>query len=362
MSQIVKFGTNSLGNLENFLKEKKPKSIFLVTGKKSYLKCGAKIKLEPILKNYKQIRFFDFEENPKIEDVEKGVNFFIQNQCDLIIAIGGGSVIDMAKLINYFNKKNKPFSVHSKHVTRKDDVYPLIAIPTTAGTGSEATHFAVVYENNLKYSIADDLILPEYVILDPQFAFSTPKNLTAYAGVDALCQAIESIWARGSNSESKIYAEKALQLVWDNIEQAVVSNNYSAKENLLNGAFWAGKAINISKTTACHALSYKMTSLFNIPHGQAVVITLTSMIKLNFNNSKSEILRIFKILNVKNLEECILKIEELLLKIGICLKLNQLGINKSDLSELTDCNIERLKNNPTFLNKKDIENLFENIY
>ena len=104
MYQIVKFGINSLDNLENFLEEKKPKSIFLVTGKKSYLKCGAKIKLEPILKNYKYTRFFDFEENPKIEDIEKGITFFNEHNCDLTIAIGGGSVIDIAKLINSLSK------------------------------------------------------------------------------------------------------------------------------------------------------------------------------------------------------------------------------------------------------------------
>ena len=103
MSQIVEFGEDAIENLENFLNEKRPQSIFLVTGKESYVKCGANDKLLPVLNNYRFTRFFDFEENPKIEDVEKGVGVFNENLCDLIIAVGGGSVIDIAKLVNFFN-------------------------------------------------------------------------------------------------------------------------------------------------------------------------------------------------------------------------------------------------------------------
>ena len=111
MSQIVEFGEDAIENLENFLNEKRPQSIFLVTGKESYVKCGANDKLLPVLNNYRFTRFFDFEENPKIEDVEKGVGVFNENLCDLIIAVGGGSVIDIAKLVNFFNSLMFPGQV-----------------------------------------------------------------------------------------------------------------------------------------------------------------------------------------------------------------------------------------------------------
>ncbi len=361
MNQIVKFGINSLDNLEDFLKEKKPKSIFLVTGKKSYLKCGAKIKLEPVLKNYNYTRFFDFEENPKLEDVEKGITLFNEHNCDLTIAIGGGSTIDIAKLINSLSKVPKDLEERIKANCLEQKPFPFVAIPTTAGTGSEATHFAVMYINGEKYSFAHKYILPEYVIIDSQFTYSTHAYLTACTGADAFCQAIESMWATGGNTESKEYAGKAIGLVWNNLVEAVVNNDYAAKDAVMEGAYWAGKAINISKTTASHALSYKMTSLFNVPHGHAVALTLVPVMKVNYDYAKEDIKRILSLISAKNLSDGVLKIEKLWSQIGLCMKLSQLGIEENQISKLSNCNLERLKNNPALLSKEFIEKLFKSL-
>ena len=107
MEQTVRFGEDSVSHLSDFLKKEKPKKIFLVSGKKSYEKCGARSQVERELSNFDFVRFFDFEENPKIEDVEKGVRLFNENKCDLIVAVGGGSFIDIAKLVNFFKTKEK---------------------------------------------------------------------------------------------------------------------------------------------------------------------------------------------------------------------------------------------------------------
>ena len=361
MNQIVKFGINSFDNLEDFLKEKNPKSIFLVTGKKSYLKCGAKIKLEPILKKYNYTRFFDFEENPKIEDVKKGITLFNYHNCDLTIAIGGGSVIDIAKLINSLSKIPKDLEETIKANWLEKKTFPFVAIPTTAGTGSEATHFAVLYIKGEKHSFAHKYVLPEYVIIDSQFTYSTPAYLTACTGADAFCQAIESMWATGGSAESKEYAEKAIVLVWNNLVEAVVNNNYAAKDAVMEGAYWAGKAINISKTTASHALSYKMTSLFNVPHGHAVAITLVHVMKVNYDYAKEDIQRILSLISAEDLSDGVLKIEKFWSKIGLCMKLSQLGIEENQISELSNCNLERLKNNPALLSEDFIEKLFKSL-
>jgi alcohol dehydrogenase len=361
MSQIVKFGTNSLDNLENFLKEKNPKSIFLVTGKNSYLKCGAKIKLDPILKNYKHIRFFDFEENPKIQDVEKGILLFNEHNCDLTIAIGGGSAIDIAKLINSLSNIPNDLEETIKSNRLEQRPFPFVAIPTTAGTGSEATHFAVMYINGEKYSFAHKYILPDYVIINSEFTYSTPAYLTACTGADAFCQAMESMWATGGSAESKGYAEKAIILVWNNLVEAVVNNNYAAKDAVMEGAYWAGKAINISKTTASHALSYKMTSLFNVPHGHAVAITLVNVMKVNYDYAKEDIQQILSLISAEDLSDGVLKIKNFWHQIGLCMKLSQLGIEESQISKLSNCNLERLKNNPALLSKDFIEKLFRSL-
>lgn len=361
MIENIYIGKDSISNLSEILKLHSGKKVFLVTGKSSYEKSGAQKIMESLLQGTPYFRFSDFEENPKLEDVEKGIELFKRENCELTIAIGGGSAIDIAKLINSLSKvkENLVETIKANRLDQKP--YPFVAIPTTAGTGSEATHFAVMYINGEKYSFAHKNILPEYVIVDSQFTYSTPAYLTACTGADALCQAIESMWATGGNAESKAYAEKAIQLVWNNLEKAVVDNDYQAKDKVSVGAYWAGRAINISKTTASHALSYKMTSLFDVPHGHAVAITLTHVMKANCDFAKEDIQRILNLINADNLTDGVLKIDKLWNQIGLSLKLNDLGILEKDIAVLSNCNLERLKNNPAILNKEKIENIFRSL-
>jgi alcohol dehydrogenase class IV len=332
-----------------------------VTGKSSYGKSGAQEIMESLLKGIPYFRFSDFEENPKLEDVEKGIELFNREKCELTIAIGGGSAIDIAKLINSLSKVQGNLEEKIKLNQLDEKPFPFVAIPTTAGTGSEATHFAVMYINGEKYSFAHKYILPEYVIVDSQFTYSTPAYLTACTGADAFCQAVESMWATGGNAESKGYAEKAIKLVWSSLKEAVRNNDHSAKDKVMEGAYWAGKAINISKTTASHALSYKMTSLFDVPHGHAVAITLVHVMQANYEFAKEDIQRILKLINAGNLLDGVAKIENLWKSIGLDMKLSQIGIDENQIPKLSNCNLERLKNNPALLTKEYIENLFRSI-
>lgn len=362
MNQLVKFEDNSLSYLGDFLKKKSPKSILLVTSKNAYASCGAKLDIENLLKNYQFVRFFDFEENPKIEDVEIGVQIFKDINCDLIIAVGGGSVIDMGKLINFFNSKKPPFINCFNSDLNINEVVPMIAIPTTAGTGSEATHFAVVYVNNNKYSIANNRLFPNLSIVNAKYTYAIPKYIAASTGADALCQAFESMWAVGGNLESKRYALKAIELLWGNLELAVVENDFEAKNNVSIGSYWAGRAIDISKTTASHALSYKITSNFGIPHGHAVAITLTKIMQLNYLVAKEDIDKILIVLGVEDINEGIKLIDLLWGKIELDIKLSKLGIKRSDIPTIANCNLERLSNNPYKLNKESIYEILESVY
>ena len=361
MIENIYIGKGSISNLSEILKFHSGKKIFLVTGKSSYEKCGAREIMESLLVGIPYFRFSDFEENPKLEDVEKGIEFFNREKCELTIAIGGGSAIDIAKLINSLSKVQGSLeeTIKANHLDQKP--FPFVAIPTTAGTGSEATHFAVMYINGEKYSFAHKYILPEYVIVDSQFTYSTPAYLTACTGADAFCQAVESMWATGGNTESKEYAEKAIQLVWNNLQKAVVYNDHASKDAIIEGAYWAGKAINISKTTASHALSYKMTSLFDVPHGHAVAITLVHVMQANYEFAKDDIQRILKLINADDLLDGVAKIENLWESIGLDMKLRQIGIDENQIPKLSDCNLERLKNNPALLTKEYIENLLRSI-
>jgi len=361
MIENIYIGKGSISNLSGMLKLHPGKKVFLVTGKSSYEKSGAQKIMESLLKGTPYFRFSEFEKNPKLEDVEKGIALFNKENCELTIAIGGGSAIDIAKLINSLSKVqgNLEKTIRANRLDQKP--FPFAAIPTTAGSGSEATHFAVMYINGEKYSFAHKYILPEYVFVDSQFTYSMKAYLTACTGADAFCQAVESMWANEGNTESKEYAKKAIQLVWNNLEGAVVNNDHASKDAVIEGAYWAGKAINISKTTVSHALSYKMTSLFGVPHGHAVALTLVHVMKANYEYAQEDIQRILSLINAKNLSDGVAKIEKFWERIGLCMKLSQLGIEENQISKLSNCNLERVKNNPAMLTKEDIEKLFRSI-
>ncbi len=219
--------------------------------------------------------FNDFAVNPKEDDLLRGLRIFNDNHIQAIIAIGGGSAMDMAKLINYFGSNNLTLDdALSGAAPTGLTTRPLLAVPTTSGTGSEATHFAVVYRNRQKYSIADALLRPSHVALIPEFTFSVPPYITACTGMDALAQGIESGWARGATDESRGYSTRAVEAAMSNLEAAVCSPAPENRAAMMEAAHLAGKGIDITKTTAPHAYSYILTSEFNLPHGHAVALLL----------------------------------------------------------------------------------------
>jgi alcohol dehydrogenase class IV len=180
------------------------KKIFLVTGKHSFELSGAKEILSEQLKSYSIVNFNDFTANPKIDNIKEGIELFNDNDCDVVIAVGGGSVIDMAKSINILSVQNgDPKNIIQGREKILNKGKNLIAIPTTSGAGSEATHFAVVYIDKEKFSIAHEYILPNTAIVDPTFTFKLNSRVTAISGIDALSQAMESHWSVNSDNESK---------------------------------------------------------------------------------------------------------------------------------------------------------------
>ena len=372
MNQIVNFGNDSLDELSIFLNNNSPKKILLVTGKKSYDSSGAKQIIDVLLDNYLYRRFYNFEENPKLEDVERGVKLFKEFQCDFIIAIGGGSVLDMAKLINFFNKKQKPFINEFNSLLDTNDIVPLVAIPTTAGTGSEATHFAVVYYNKKKYSIANDLLLPKFVCIAPKFTYKINKYLTVITAMDAFSQAIESYWNVNSTEESLLYSEESIKLVWKYLPKLINENDIDARNSISRASFLAGKAINITKTTAPHAFSYFLTDKLNLPHGHAVAITLPFFCKYNYDLSLNSCNDLRGVNFVKNKVESIASIigvEVYDLDRTLYSFINDLEI-KFDYSKFANdikfienwknnVNLERLKNNPRIVNSETWNDLKE---
>ena len=252
----------AIQKLDYFLKKYKVRKIFMVRGHHSYKINGAAKMVDMLVTNgnFQITDFWDFSANPKKEDVDKGVAIFHQVAPDAIIAIGGGSVIDMAKLIKFY---------------AGGTIMPLVAIPTTSGTGAESTKFAVCYIDGVKYSICDDSILPNFVLLISKLTFGNSKYLTACTGFDALAQAIEAYWNIKATKESDELALKAIEYIYKPLLDIIQENQDEgrARKSLMSGANLAGQAINYTRTTMPHAMSYTLTSKYKYPHGHAVALT-----------------------------------------------------------------------------------------
>ncbi len=216
--------------------------------------------------------FFDaFTPNPQYDDVMAGVEFFRVHQCDGLISVGGGSAIDVAKGIKLFCQMDPGVFCLEQPLTDTGVFH--LAIPTTAGTGSEANRFAVMYHQGVKQSVAHDSLVPQVAILEPRLLETLPLYQKKATLMDALCQAIESIWSVHSTAQSMQYAEQAISLILANW-RSYLQGDPAVMADILLASHLSGRAIHITRTTAPHAMSYKLTTLFGIAHGHAVALCL----------------------------------------------------------------------------------------
>lgn len=252
--------------------------ICLVTDGDAYKLCGAEDFVSEILQIYNQTLKITHlvvpNANPKVETVQALLNNVVE-PINGFIAIGGGTTIDTAKLLNLAIASKLPVRELLIQKSAPGQLLPCLAIPTTAGTGAEATRFAVCYDGEVKYSIDFEVIRPSDVAIVPEFTETLPKYQKASTNFDAYSQAVESLWAKGATEESKEYANRALELM--------------KSDNWPEASYWAGRAIDISRTTAAHAFSYYLTSHYGIPHGHAVYMVFEYICR---NNNHSEFIKV----------------------------------------------------------------------
>ncbi len=375
MQQKIVSGIMAIEKLTDHLKQLQPTNLFLVTCNSSFTLCGGKRKLESILKPYHTIHYHDFQNNPNSHDLDNALNAFQNNQCDYIIGIGGGSAMDLAKataiLASQTNQSESYITGNSKLTER---TIPLTLIPTTAGTGSEATHFSVIYIDKTKYSLAHASMLADQVILDAELTMSLPKYITASTGMDALCQAIESFWSVNSTDESRNYSKEAIQMILKHLAPAVNQPNTEHREMMLRASHLAGKAINIAQTTASHALSYPMTSYFNIAHGHAVALGLIHFITFNaaLNDSNCQDPRglefaqniqieLHQCMHASNAKEAQAIIQDLMKQIVLKQYLSDFGIDHKGIDLLIKNGLSphRVKNNPKKVTENDLRQMLK---
>lgn len=268
--------TQGIASLPQIMKDINCKKLFLVIDS-SYPFLNIKKDIETL--GVEKVLFSDFTPNPLYEQVYKGIDMLKAERCDSILAVGGGSAIDVAKCIKLAVLAKEGYSalippLVSTRVECDGSKIPFIAIPTTAGTGSESTHNAVMYYEGNKQTVTNDGVLPDYAILEPSVLKTLPLYQKKCTLMDALCQGIESWWSVNSTKESYEYSRKTIELIMANWHDYIFKNDDKAAANIMLAANYGGRAINITATTAAHAMSYKITSFYKLPHGHAVAVCL----------------------------------------------------------------------------------------
>lgn len=358
MSQQIFIGNGDFEKLKSII-ESNDSNRYMLIHSPSLLRLES---IYSILSSSKSIAasFGRVKPNPEYETVQEALESFKASDCNALIAVGGGSVIDVAKAVKYYFEESKPVSIKE-----------FIAIPTTAGTGSESTRFAVMYKDHVKVSLDAASLLPSIAYLDGSLLNSLPVYQKKCTMLDALCQCIESIWSVKSTEESVKYAKTGAKLILDNLDK-YVAGDLATNSDMLLGANYSGRAICISRTTAAHAMSYKITSTYSLPHGHAVAICLPHVwqfivdnpSKCNDYRGQQHVQKQLDVINnlfgCDNTTDAIKSFSLILDKLDITPPILE---NDEALNVLVDAvNVERLKNTPVDIDKTDLKLIYSNVF
>jgi len=360
---------NSSEDIIKFINDKSFKKIFVLCGKKSFVTSGAEDLFKKAIIEKEIKLFYKKSELPILEELIEIINSIKNFKPDLILAVGGGAVIDYAKIANVVDvREDLADLIVNYSYPFKEKYTKLTVIPTTAGSGAEVTSNAVIYVDGIKHSFESELLIPDNFFLIPEFLISAPNKIKASAGFDAIAQAMESLLSKKSNTKSIDYASKSLEVSVNSFISFIKNPNMKNATEMSIASNLAGKAISISKTTAPHAASYPFTSLFNISHGHAVSLFFEKFFKFNYDNlDKSETSfnlkkrfdLIFNLFGVSNIDALNSKISLIKKQAHLEDDLTRLNIDIKQSSEniIKGINLLRLGNNPVKIDGKDIYNI-----
>ena len=310
--------------------------------------------------------FDNIGENPNFDDCANIIQFCREGNYDSVIALGGGSVMDLAKVCLAYlstdetnivtllqNKRNYKKSVKS------------IFLPTTHGTGSEVTMWGTIWDmtEKKKYSISHNELYPNIAILDGNLTVSLPIKTSIITLLDALSHSLESIWNKNANDKSTEYAIEAITIILSNIDLLKQNPvNLQVRNNLLKASTLAGLAFSNTKTAAAHSISYPLTIRFGIPHGIASSLSLVPLLKINGKHIKNVIDKIIQALNI-TYDEFIQKIEGIP-KDNVPFSLSAWGIQEDDLPQLLKESFTkgRMDNNIIDLNQLEVNKILYEIF
>ncbi|MCC8097792.1 MAG: iron-containing alcohol dehydrogenase [Eubacterium sp.] len=279
--------------------------------------------------------FSNVSPNPDIREVNECSEVLRQNKNDIIIALGGGSIIDLAKAASLKLNDIREVWGTGKDVTAEP--VPIIAVPTTAGTGSEVTCVSVLTDRKTdrKMPLSSEKLYPKQAVVDPKLLYSLPPHITASSGIDVLCHAVEGFWSKNHQPICDTLALKAAKLILKYLPTAYKEpDNKKAREKTAEASLLAGLAFNLPKTTASHACSFPLTSIYSIPHGEACGLTLDYFVRIN--GEDEHIKELIKELGYKNANEFADKIYRLKKKTGLRTGLADLNLIYEAVTRLVE--------------------------
>lgn len=369
---IIIKGENSFKDLCDLIKSKNKNKVLLVTDSGLHSLNMDKLVYDELVNNgIEYSLFYDIQANPTVKQVEDGLKVYKENNCDCIVVIGGGSAIDAAKIIGARATNNKPISKMKGllKITRKLPL--LIAIPTTAGTGSETTLAAVISnpDTKEKFPIEDPHIIPKYAVLNPKLLVNLPSHITSTTGMDALTHAVEAYIGKANTKKTKKYALRAIKVTFDNLEKSYKEpNNLTYRENMQVAAYDAGVAFTRAYVGYVHAIAHTLGGVYHVPHGLANAIVLPYVLKEFGSKAYNKLAKLYDLiepnsdLSIKDkAQQFINKIELLNDKLNIKSNLKDI-IKDEDIPFMVDKAYKEaipLYPTPVLWSKKTFEKIFK---
>jgi phosphonate metabolism-associated iron-containing alcohol dehydrogenase len=359
----IVFGNSTLKEIKSYVTGK---NVIIVTD--SYQETSGFLKeLEGLLSDCNIAHYCDVEPNPSVDTVNKAAKIGRNINADTVIGLGGGSCMDVAKAVSVLitNGGNiEDYISGAKSIDIKR--VALIAIPTTAGTGSEVTNVGVFTNNEThkKSPLVHKAFWCDYAIVDPELTYSLPPSATASTGLDALCHAIESYWAESSNPMSDALAIYAAKLVLNNLKDAYNNpKDAKARENLAMASLIAGVAFSQTRTTALHAISFRLTSQYGVPHGFACAISLPEFIDICENRVNEKLMILAKSCNFKSIKEFKEAIVTLMKAVKAPMKLCEVGVKENEITKLAEASMSEkiMQNTPGGMEKDVLIKIFEKL-
>ncbi len=369
--QNITVGVGSLAKLPELAKKLGKSKAYIISGP-HLNKIGMVAKCKEALKaaGMESESFTETEGNPSTDTVAKAAKGFADSKADFIVAFGGGSPLDVAKAVAVIATYGGNIVDYEGGGKVPGPVVPMIAIPTTAGTGSEVTAFSVItdHSRNYKLTVVSNDILPAYAILDPELITTVPAGTAAACGIDAMVHALEAFISKAASPFSDLFAKEALRLIGGSIRDYVADrSNIAACEAMLTGSLFAGIAFSHARLGNVHAMSHPVSAYFDVPHGVANAILLPTVVEYNMTDAAAKYQYIYDCICEKPVadedftpEMLAAEIRVLNDELGIPASLSEVGVDSSLFDKMADDAMKsgNIQVNPRVTTKNDILKLY----